>query len=104
MLDYARQETFDELADIYKLAESVVDILEPHQPALAAGIREHGAVATFQVVMDFPIYEEVPTPPIGFSERVISFIAATGASIDIDTYRATKEWPNDFTKSTPGHG
>ena len=31
--------------------------------------------------------EEIPTSTLGFSPRVMSFIAAVGASVDIDSYR-----------------
>lgn len=35
-----------------------------------------------------PVADEVPTPILAFSERVVRFVAAVGASIDLDWYRA----------------
>ncbi len=88
ILHYAELETFSALIDIYNLAERSVDILEPHLEYFASAIRDFDAQATFQVVLYFPISQDVSTPIFGFSKRVVSFIAATGASIDIDTYRS----------------
>ncbi|MFN6094618.1 MAG: DUF4279 domain-containing protein [Verrucomicrobiota bacterium] len=87
LLRYAQVETFSEIIDIYELAERSVDILEPHIDSFISTIRSCGADAVFQVVLYFPISEEISTPALGFSKRVVSFITATGASIDIDTYR-----------------
>ena len=89
LLDYARQETFDELVDVYTLAERVVDILEPHAPSLVAALRScPAAAATLQVVVWFPVESSnVSTPILGFSQRVTAFMATLGAGIDIDSYR-----------------
>jgi hypothetical protein len=87
LLRYAQVETFSDLIDIYELAERSVDILEPHLDSFVSTIRSYGAEAVFQVVLYFPTSEDISTPAFGFSKRVVSFIASTGASVDIDTYR-----------------
>lgn len=74
--------------DIYGLAERVVAQLEPFTRQFKDAATKYDAEAMFQVVFYFPISDEISTPIIGFSKRVVQFIAATGASIDIDTYRA----------------
>lgn len=76
-----------QVLDFYDLAEQVIDQLEPFTESFAAAVKTHGAKATLQVVLEFPVAEEISTPALGFSERVIRFVAATDASIDIDTYR-----------------
>lgn len=78
----------DQSVDFYELAETVYSQLKTHTPQIAEAVRAHDATATFQVVLDFPISDDISTPAIGFSEDVVRFIADTGASIDIDTYRA----------------
>jgi Domain of unknown function (DUF4279) len=87
LMRYAQLETYSALIDIYDLAEKSLDILEPHLDSFSAAIREFNAEAVFQVVLYFPISEDIAEPAIGFSKRVISFIASTGASVDIDSYR-----------------
>jgi hypothetical protein len=88
LMRYAQLETHSALIDIYDLAERSLDILEPHLDSFCAAIREFNAKAVFQVVLYFPISEDITTPVVGFSKRVISFIASSGASVDIDTYRS----------------
>ena len=78
----------DQVIDFYKLAESVYNKLKGHAQKIHDAVKTHDASATFQVVLDFPVSDEVSTPAIGFSEDVVRFISDTGASIDIDTYRA----------------
>jgi len=77
-----------EVLDIYDLAEKVVDQLEPYTQQFIDAVMNHNAESTFQVVFEFPVSDEVSTPALGFSKRVIHFVAATHASIDIDSYRA----------------
>ena len=88
LLRYAQVETFSDLIDVYELAERSVDILEPHLDSFVSTIRSYDAETVFQVVLYFPVSEDIPTPAFGFSKRVVSFIASTGASVDIDTYRS----------------
>lgn len=88
LLRYAQVDTCSAAIDIYELAERSVEILEPHLDSFVSTIRTYNAEAIFQVVLYFPISEAISTPSLGFSKRVVSFIASTGASIDIDTYRS----------------
>jgi hypothetical protein len=74
--------------DVYELAEKVVDQLEPYTQQFADAILKYDIAATFQVVFEFPVADEVSTPALGFSKRVIQFVAAIQASIDMDSYRA----------------
>lgn len=77
-----------QVLDIYKLADKVVEQLEPFTEQFATVIKKHDAEATMQVVFDFPVSDDVSTPVLGFSKRVIQFVAAMNASIDMDSYRA----------------
>lgn len=88
IVDYCRIEIDSPLVDVYDLAERVVAHLESHQEQIRTAIISHRATATLQVVLYFPMSEEIPTPALGFSERVIRFLGNVGASIDIDSYRA----------------
>jgi len=78
----------DPSPDIYHLADLVCGILKDHAGQIAESVRAHDLAATFQVVLDFPVSDDISTPAIGFSDEVVRFVARTGASIDIDTYRA----------------
>ena len=77
----------EDVLDVYALADRLVEQVEPYADQFASAIKKHDARATLQVVFDFPVSEEVSTPILGFSNRVIQFLAATGASIDMDSYR-----------------
>jgi hypothetical protein len=88
LLRYAQTESEAEVIDVYEMAEKAVDLLEPHLESITSAIEEFNAEATFNVVLDFPLSDDVSTPAIGFSRRVVAFVAAVKASIDIDTYRA----------------
>lgn len=76
------------VVDVYELAEAVYRKLKDHRRQIADVVKAYEVSATFQVVLDFPVSDEVSTPAIGFSEDVVKFISDVGASIDIDTYRA----------------
>ena len=77
----------DEAVDLYGLADAVYQKLKDHKDKIAQVVKTHDVVATFQVVLEFPVSDDVPTPAIGFSPGVVNFVAEVGASIDIDTYR-----------------
>jgi hypothetical protein len=87
ILHYAKVETSSPVIDIYQLTERMVDILEPHRDRFASMIADNKATACLQIVLNFPSSDEVATPVFGISNRVASFVAFTGASIDIDCYR-----------------
>lgn len=87
ILRYAEVSTCDPLINAYMMAEKVVDKLEPHQESLRGMIVAHGGDAVLEVVLHLPESKDVSLPILGFSQRVIRFLAATGASIDVDCYR-----------------
>jgi hypothetical protein len=73
---------------VQKSSSPQVDILEPYLDSFASAISSYDAEAVFQVVLYFPVSEDISTPTFGFSKRVVSFIGSTGGSVDIDTYRS----------------
>jgi hypothetical protein len=74
--------------DTYKLAEKVIEILEPYQDQISYVVQSFELDATLEVVFELPTSEEISTPILGFSNRVINFLSAVGASIDMDSYHA----------------
>ncbi len=76
------------ILDSYALAEKVIDELEPYEEQFKALIQDPDIDATLEVVFEFPTSEEIPTPILGFSNRVLRFVANVGASIDMDSYPA----------------
>jgi len=88
ILRYARMETFSPLIDIYELTDRAMDALDPYRDQFASMISKSRATACLQIVLHFSTSDDVPTPIFGFSNKAVSFVAFTGASIDIDTYRA----------------
>lgn len=87
ILRYAEVSTHDALINAYMLAEKVVEKLEPHQTALRTMIDTYSVDAVLEVVLHLPVSKDVSLPILGFSQRVVHFLAATGASIDVDCYR-----------------
>lgn len=77
----------EEVLDVHALADRLVEQLEPYAEQFASAIKKHDAKATLHVVFSFPVSEEVSTPILGFSNRVIRFLTSTGATIDMDSYR-----------------
>jgi len=76
-----------EVIDVYELASSLVDALEPHADRILAAKQAYGLEAVLEVVLSIAADEKESTPAIGFDRRVISFLNKVGASIDIDIYR-----------------
>ncbi|MEM7784064.1 MAG: DUF4279 domain-containing protein [Planctomycetota bacterium] len=72
--------------DVYELADQVVSKLETNIAPIKDTISKLNLHAVLEVVLYFSTDEEVSTPAIGFSNRVIRFLAEVNASIDIDTY------------------
>ena len=81
-------EVIDGFVDVYKLTEDVYLELRDHAENIRNAIKSKNASAILQVVLDFPVADEISTPAIGFSSEVVEFANNVGASIDIDTYRA----------------
>jgi hypothetical protein len=88
LLDYADTRTSAKLIDLDKLADQVLEILEPHLDEFVSAVARFKTEVVLQIVLYFPTSDEVPTPIAGFSARVIRFLAALGGSIDIDSYRS----------------
>jgi hypothetical protein len=75
-----------EYIDVYELSEKIVIQLEPFAARIKDAISELDLYAVLEVVLYFSTDDEVSTPAIGFSKRVLTFLATINASIDIDTY------------------
>jgi|LakMenE18May11ns_1017448.scaffolds.fasta_scaffold9144121_1 hypothetical protein len=75
-----------EYIDVYELADQVVSKLETHAAHIKDAIAALDLYAVLEVVLYFSTDDEVSTPAIGFSNRVLAFLADVNASIDIDTY------------------
>jgi len=76
-----------EIVDVYELADRVIQTLSPKQEEIKQAVSKWDLHATLEVVLEIAVDEDVRTPAIGFSQKVIQFLAKTGADIDIDTYR-----------------
>jgi hypothetical protein len=72
--------------DVYELADQIVSQLEGNAAQIKDAIAAFDLHAVLEVVLYFSSDEEVSTPAIGFSHRVLAFLADVNASIDIDTY------------------
>jgi hypothetical protein len=79
-----------EVVDVYKMASSVVKVLEPHADKIIEAKNRLGLEAVLEVVLTISPDEQVSTPAIGFEPEVISFLNKVDASIDIDTYRGKR--------------
>lgn len=85
--DYSSQQIEDEYLDIYLLADEIVSELVPHTEAIKMAVKRWHLHPTLLVTINMVIDKEASTPAIGFSIPVIKFLADTGTSIEIDTYR-----------------
>jgi len=75
-----------EYIDVYELADQVVTQLERNAPQIKDAIAALDLYAVLEVVLYFSTDDDVSTPAVGFSNRVLAFLAYVNASIDIDTY------------------
>lgn len=75
-----------EYIDVYELADQIVSKLEGNAVQIKDAIAVFDLYAVLEVVLYFSTDDEVSTPAIGFSNRVLAFLADVNASIDIDTY------------------
>ena len=82
-----------ECIDISQLADEIIAKLEPHSPQIKDAIADLDLYAVLEVVLYFSTDDEVSTPAIGFSNRVLAFLADVNASIDIDTYVIPEDEP-----------
>ncbi len=75
-----------ECIDVYELADQIVSKLEGNAAQIKDAIAALDLYAVLEVVLYFSTDDSVSTPAIGFSNRVLAFLAKVNASIDIDTY------------------
>lgn len=75
-----------ECIDVYELADQIVSKLEGNAAQIKDAIAALDLYAVLEVVLYFSTDDSVSTPAIGFSNRVLAFLADVNASIDIDTY------------------
>ena len=75
-----------ECIDVYELADQIVSKLEGNAAQIKDAIAALDLYAVLEVVLYFSTDDGVSTPAIGFSNRVLAFLAKVNASIDIDTY------------------
>lgn len=76
-----------EVLDLYSVASELVQKLRPHQMAIQSAITTFRLTPVLQVVLSIPEAGSTPTPSMGFDQVVIAFVAAVGATIDIDSYK-----------------
>ena len=85
--DFSSETIVDEIVDVYDMSEAVVIQLEPAAERIREAITQFKLSAVLEVVLKISMDQTLSTPAIGFSQRVVRFVASVGASIDIDTYR-----------------
>lgn len=86
--DYSSETVVGEIVDIYEMTEALVVQLEPFAERIRDTVTRLRLSAVLQVVLHISTDDSVSTPAIGFSPRVVRFVAEVGASIDVDTYRS----------------
>ena len=74
------------MIDVYALAEVIIAKLSGSAEAIREVAKKHRLEATLQVVLTISTNENLSTPAIGLSVECVQFLAAVGASIDVDTY------------------
>ena len=87
-LRYGQVESFEAVPDVYRLVDVVVERLSDHRQQLLQIAADPQCEVILQVVVYFPVSEEISTPILGFSREALAFAHEMKASIDIDTYRS----------------
>jgi hypothetical protein len=77
----------NDLIDIYEMSSAIISRLQPSIEKIITAKQQFKLTAILQVVLRITADNSISTPAIGFDAKVISFLSAVGASIDIDTYR-----------------
>ena len=80
-------EVESECIDIYEMSEAVIELLVGKEEQIRFVVEKYDAQAVLEVVLTISMKESVSTPAIGFSEKVVKFMADVGGYIDIDTHR-----------------
>ena len=75
-----------ERIDVYELADKVIDQLDGKTDEIRKAVQDLDLYAVLEVVIHFSTNDDISTPAIGFSSRVLDFLVNVGATIDIDTY------------------
>lgn len=90
-----------EYIDVYELADQIVSKLEAHTDQIKDAISALDLYAVLEAVLYFSTDDEVSTPAIGFSNRVLAFLVDVNASIDIDTYILPNENDTELDATVP---
>jgi hypothetical protein len=90
-----------ECIDVYELADQIVTKLEGNARQIKDAIAELDLYAVLQVVLYLSTDDGVSTPAIGFSNRVLEFLAMVNASIDIDTYILPDKTDTEIDSAAP---
>ena len=85
--ELSTQEIASELVDVYSMSEEVVEKLVGMEGKIREIAQRYDAETVLEVVLTFSLNEEVSTPAIGFSKKVVRFMSEVGGFIDVDTYR-----------------
>jgi hypothetical protein len=75
------------VVDVYALSNDLVYRLAPFELKIAEAVKKFGLEAELQVVLWIDQDEAASMPALGFERPVLDFLAAIGATIDIDMYR-----------------
>ncbi len=73
--------------DLIEAASRLVDHLVPFESAILSARSKLSLTPVLQVVLTISTDEALSTPILGFGPKVISFLNAVGAAIDVDLYR-----------------
>ncbi len=79
--------TEGELVDVYEMSSALIEKLAPHAQGILRAKQELRLEAILEVVLHISMNDSIPTPAIGFTPEVVSFLSRVGAGIDIDAYR-----------------
>lgn len=72
--------------DVYEQSKRIIEKLHPNERRIAEAVQRFELTPVLSVVLNIMTEGDVPTPAIGFDEKVVAFLARVGASIDADTY------------------
>jgi starvation-inducible outer membrane lipoprotein len=69
------------------MSEEVVGKLAGKEEKINELVQRYDSETVLEVVLTISLNEELSTPAIGFSKKVVRFMAEVGGFIDVDTYR-----------------
>ncbi|MDD5303258.1 MAG: DUF4279 domain-containing protein [Elusimicrobia bacterium] len=85
---FSTDELKSERIDVYEMSSALISKLAPFTEGIVEARKRFGLAAVLEVVLRISPDESLSTPAIGFERDVLEFVYKTGATIDIDTYRA----------------